>query len=268
MINHQKNKITLILSLTCFFILVSLTCISPSLLQGSSPLYYKHSNHEIDLIAGCDHCILDELPNTENQPITITEITYSGDPDRDGITIILYEAIPNNSGFIKSAVVEPPITIPVGETFYFFICYTADIALKPDTYLIKTEFIIEKGEDYEGLSPGHWRKHLDQWHTYTPSETIHSVFVINTVYLILSGTTFLQALTFRGGPSLPGAAKIVLRSAVAALLNAAHPEINYPLSEEEVISQVNSALASLNRGTLLSLAEILDTYNNLGCKDL
>jgi hypothetical protein len=52
---------------------------------------------------------------------------------------------------------------------------------------------------------------------------------------------------------------------VAALLNASHPDINYPLSGAQVISQVNNALASLNRSTMLTLASKLDTFNNASC---
>ena len=60
------------------------------------------------------------------------------------------------------------------------------------------------------------------------------------------------------------AAKILLRQAIAALLNAAHPNITYPLSENEIITQVNNALSSLDRDEMLSLKDVLDDYNNLG----
>jgi hypothetical protein len=39
--------------------------------------------------------------------------------------------------------------------------------------------------------------------------------------------------------------------------------VNYPLTVSQVISQVNAALASLNRGTMLTLEAQLDQYNNL-----
>jgi hypothetical protein len=80
-----------------------------------------------------------------------------------------------------------------------------------------------------------------------------------------SSTTLLAALDLPGGSGLKGAEGILLRSAVAALLNAAHPDINYPLTTPEVINQVNAALATDNRGATLALATTLDGYNNLGC---
>ena len=121
--------------------------------------------------------------------------------------------------------------------------------------------------DYEGLTPGFWKNHLDAWDTYTPSQTLGSVFTAGVWYF--PGMFSLQmALRFHGGPFLPGATRILLRSAVAALLNAAHPLVNYPMTQAEIISQVNSALTSMNRDTILDLATTLDTYNNLGCEDL
>jgi hypothetical protein len=73
------------------------------------------------------------------------------------------------------------------------------------------------------------------------------------------------ALSYQGGSGTRGAAQILLRAAVAALLNAASPNVDYPLTTAEVISQVNAALASNNRNTMLAFASRLDSYNNLGC---
>jgi hypothetical protein len=52
---------------------------------------------------------------------------------------------------------------------------------------------------------------------------------------------------------------------VAALLNAAHPDIDYPLTTAQVIADVNAALASGNRKTMLTLAKSLDALNNEFC---
>jgi hypothetical protein len=81
----------------------------------------------------------------------------------------------------------------------------------------------------------------------------------------LDNRTLLQALSFQGGTSTTAAARILLRAAVAALLNSASPGVNYPLTTAEVIAQVNTALASQNRSTMLALAGQLDSDNNLGC---
>jgi hypothetical protein len=52
---------------------------------------------------------------------------------------------------------------------------------------------------------------------------------------------------------------------VAALLNSANPDIDYPLTTLQVIVQVNAALASHDRNTILALATTLDNYNDYGC---
>ncbi|MGH2523986.1 MAG: hypothetical protein ACRDH2_15880 [Anaerolineales bacterium] len=52
---------------------------------------------------------------------------------------------------------------------------------------------------------------------------------------------------------------------MAALLNSAHPDVDYPRTTSEVIADVNAALASNNRSTILALATALDADNNLGC---
>ena len=71
-------------------------------------------------------------------------------------------------------------------------------------------------------------------------------------------------MSFSGGPTDEGAAELLLKQAVAALLNASHPEINYPLNTSQVISQVNAALATSDSGQMLDLKDQLDQFNNLG----
>jgi len=124
------------------------------------------------------------------------------------------------------------------------------------------ELTIEE-ERYTGLTPGFWKNHPDAWvdTPYTPGQALNSVFASSTNYFP-DVTTLMQALGFKGGRGLAGAAQILLRAAVAAVLNAGHPDINYPLSGSEIISRVNSALNS-DRSAMLNLASELDTYNNL-----
>ncbi|MEM3765646.1 MAG: hypothetical protein QXU46_01310 [Candidatus Bathyarchaeia archaeon] len=97
-----------------------------------------------------------------------------------------------------------------------------------------------------------------------PSDKLDTVFTNDGIGVDFSQYTLLQALKFKGGSDVAGAERILLRAAVAALLNAAASEINYPLTTTEVITQVNDALASNNRATILELASQLDSYNNLG----
>ncbi|HXK59353.1 MAG TPA: hypothetical protein PLP42_05600 [Acidobacteriota bacterium] len=119
----------------------------------------------------------------------------------------------------------------------------------------------------EGCSPGYWKNHTNSWAPagYSPSELVGSVFSEADAFPTLAAATLHQALNFGGGPEAEGAARILLRAAVAALLNASHPGVGYPETAASVIAAVDAALASGNRDTMLTLADTLDFENNLGC---
>ena len=119
---------------------------------------------------------------------------------------------------------------------------------------------------FEGCSPGYWKNHLKAWGTtgYAPFQTLESVFDLPDS-LGQDNDTLLKALKYQGGPGVSGGARIMLRAAVAALLNASDPTVDYPRTTAEVIADVNTALASGNRSALLVLAAELDADNNLGC---
>jgi hypothetical protein len=118
----------------------------------------------------------------------------------------------------------------------------------------------------EGCTPGFWKNHLDQWATtgFSPSQTLESVFDVPDAYGV-DDATLLQALSFPGGGSVADAARVLLHHAVAALLNASHPGVDYPRTAASIIADVNAALASGSRSTMLSLKNLLDRDNNLGC---
>jgi len=115
----------------------------------------------------------------------------------------------------------------------------------------------------EGLTPGYWKNHLGSWYTYDPNATVASVFTLPSALSTLGSDTLLEALHYNGGNKDIGAARILLRAAVAALLNAAHPEIDYPMTEAAIIQEVNTALTQ-GRTAMLDCKDILDGFNNLG----
>jgi hypothetical protein len=115
--------------------------------------------------------------------------------------------------------------------------------------------------NFDGKTPGFWKNHLDAWAGYAPSDLVSSVFT--GANAPQASATLLQALDFGGGSGVAGAERILLRAAVAALLNSTSASVNYPLSEAQVIAQVSAALATDDRPTILALATTLDGYNNL-----
>ena len=116
----------------------------------------------------------------------------------------------------------------------------------------------------EGCTPGFWKNHPQAWVGFTPNQTLESVFDVPDASG-LDTVSLRAALGFPGGSGTVGASRILLRAAVAAALNSASPAVDYPLTTAEVIAQVNAALASADRSTILALATQLDTSNNLGC---
>jgi hypothetical protein len=123
-----------------------------------------------------------------------------------------------------------------------------------------------------GCTPGAWRQ-AHWFHfwadPYTPESPLGTVFASAGLYsqngVSLADRTMHDALQFGGGPGADGAARILLRAAVAAVLNAHSPIVEYPHSVADVVAEVDAALASGVRSTMLNLAEALDEANNGFC---
>jgi hypothetical protein len=121
----------------------------------------------------------------------------------------------------------------------------------------------------QGCTPGFWKNHTDLWTGYSPDQTLESVFDVPDSYG-LDEYTLLEALSFGGGSGNLGMAKNLLRAAVAALLNASHPLIAYPVSETTVIlnmtdNSVTTNKLTLSREKMEQYKDIFDGWNNLGC---
>ncbi len=123
-------------------------------------------------------------------------------------------------------------------------------------------------DEHQGCTPGYWKNHTDSWEGFSPSDKVKDVFTIPGCLSScspLGDATLLEALSFGGGKTDCDAARLLVHHAVAALLNAGHSGVNYPRTTADIISDVNSALASCDRGTMLDLKDELDADNNLGC---
>ena len=117
-----------------------------------------------------------------------------------------------------------------------------------------------------GCTPGYWKNHLDSWPAtgYSPNQALSTVF--SAVGLGSLGSKNLkQALEFGGGSTVEKKKQILLRAAVASLLNAAHPGLDFGQTAAQVIAAVNTALATNDKDAILALATDLDDQNNLGC---
>jgi hypothetical protein len=126
------------------------------------------------------------------------------------------------------------------------------------------------GGDPGGLTPGYWKNHIDDWVDLAPSDKLVDIFGPNDLPDELENKDLLEALRFKGGKGELGAARILLRAAVAGLLNWKFfdddfdPEWYYPIDYFDLIEDVNDALATGDRDVMLDLKDILDDHNNLG----
>jgi uncharacterized repeat protein (TIGR01451 family) len=125
---------------------------------------------------------------------------------------------------------------------------------------------------FEGCTPGFWKQdqHFQFWTApFTTSTLIKNVFAVGSLTtrdgIVIGDQTLLAGLSLPGGPTVGDAVAILMRAAIAGILNAASPNVNYPLTAAQIVSQVNAAIATGDRDTILSLAGTLDTNNNAGC---
>jgi hypothetical protein len=135
--------------------------------------------------------------------------------------------------------------------------------------LIAGGFVLPIPEDFEGLTPGFWKNHPCCWEDYVPEDKFNDVFGVAVTINAQgkktgnSDPTLMEALNAKGGVNADkdeyGA---LVRHAVAALLNADRPEVNYPMSESEIIDAVADAINGITDAA--EVKDMLDMFNNAG----
>ena len=125
------------------------------------------------------------------------------------------------------------------------------------------------GTGNQGCTPGYWKNHLDSWEEYNPATaTVGGAFQLGSASIPQKGDTLVQALNYGGGSGIDGARRILLRAATAAILNAAHDGLGYPLTRfapDNLVANVRNLLLTGTRQQMIDFAEQLDRLNNLGC---
>ena len=108
-----------------------------------------------------------------------------------------------------------------------------------------------------GCTPGFWKNHTAAWQGYSPDDTIGSVF--SSAPAPFATMTLLEGLNLQGGPGVAGATEILLRAAIAMVLN------EYPDYPANKIARTNAAMDSGNRDRIIRVAGRWDTLNNGDC---
>ncbi|MGB5924587.1 MAG: hypothetical protein WBH01_00615, partial [Dehalococcoidia bacterium] len=131
-----------------------------------------------------------------------------------------------------------------------------------------------EGGGGEGCTPGYWKNNAAKkgavsWVPtgYSPDDKFGDVAIFNVTITVRAGgrrtitdPTLLQALQATGG-----GVNALARHAVAALLNSAHPLINYDMGPQGVIDLVHDALVSPDPDAIGDAHTILAGYNEAGC---
>lgn len=165
----------------------------------------------------------------------------------------------------KSGIVVTSITDPTPGTFV-----SLDLSLRTITVLaldtgdatLVTFFNKSVTTGTQGCTPGFWKQdfHFGFWVGFSPTQLVSSVFA--GVDPSLASESLEDALQGGGGPGLVGQEKILLRAAVAALLNASNSSVAYAFTTASIISAVNAAIATGDLTTINSLASVFDNANN------
>ena len=122
--------------------------------------------------------------------------------------------------------------------------------------------VITEGDDpdrgTDGCTPGYWKQahHYDSWVGYTPNQSFESVFGRDA----FSGDPTLDNVVGFDGDGL----NALGRHSVAALLNAANPNVGYTYSVSEVISMYQAAFDS-GKAEIEATKDLFDIANNGGC---
>ena len=112
-----------------------------------------------------------------------------------------------------------------------------------------------------GCTPGYWKNHKVAWGPtgIDPSGSFESVFG-TTPEPFIADPTYQEVLGFGGGGLVS-----LSRHAGAALLNALHPNVPFPLSPAEVMLAYQQAVASQDAGKVETMKTVFEVINEAGC---
>ena len=121
----------------------------------------------------------------------------------------------------------------------------------------------------EGLTPGFWKTNVDTKNAVAWPRLADGTLVLDPLQPVSSlfagfPPVYASLTLDQGLGSGGGGIEALLRHAIAAVLNATHPWVAYPLSAGEIVALVNAAIASGNPTTIESLKNQLQGYNERG----
>lgn len=125
---------------------------------------------------------------------------------------------------------------------------------------------VEPAGEGEGCTPGYWRQphHFDSWVGHDPDDPFGDTFDLPDGLEGPERNTDPADLTLHDGVTLRGGGvNALIRHAVAALLNATSGDVDYDLTETEVVEMFNAAIA--DGGDVEGTKDDFEGFNELGC---
>jgi hypothetical protein len=116
--------------------------------------------------------------------------------------------------------------------------------------------VVPAGACTEGCTPGYWKNHLDAWVGYTPDQTFSGVFGVGP------DMNLLDALSAKNKDVGSGVEAALVRHAVAALLNSAHPDVAH---REDLAAIQNGVQYAYEEGKFEQVKNVFEEWNELGC---
>lgn len=190
-------------------------------------------------------------------------------PDRIDITNnpSVFNSLTGSSGPAWDAK-SIPVNIPIGAGATTVQIFSEPVGQNPDSLLWEVAALwaplpVPTGCSaaiWSGLSRDAWLQGGDH-----PEERVRDVFKESAPYGPIGVAMLGTAIRFHGGPGLLGAAKELVQAGTAALLNAGHPRVEYPLTRTQVVIEVDAALLGHDPGAILALAHQLEAANGASC---
>jgi hypothetical protein len=161
-----------------------------------------------------------------------------------------------------------PITVPAGAGATTAQIFSEPIGLNPDSLLWVMAALWLPQPVATGCSADIWSTlSADAWALAgtRPEQRVRDVFRESAPFSSVAAAMLRTAVRFRSGPGLLGAVKELTRAGIAALLNAGHPRVEFPLTQTQVITKVDTALRSGDVATIFAAAHELDAANGASC---
>jgi hypothetical protein len=210
------------------------------------------------------------ISNIGLEAVVVTALSDSKFPLSSACSALIGQSIA--PGSFLECVIQGLVPASTGETS--FINTATATAQDPEQNADTATATATITYGWYGRTPGFWKNNQQAWVSgYTPNQFIQDVFIIPGT-LLQSGVLdlvkpsgkdrLIDGLNYQGGSNLSGGFQILMRAAIAALLNEAYYGIYYPgaTSPAGLIAQVNSTLATQNRASYITLASLLDYWNN------